>query len=97
MTKPRSLPEPKAIPTPQHACPFSWRGHCAIAAEPVPADKDSADARYKQVRRQGIYLAACIVDDVAALGIGHPEAVIDEIRRRICELVRCELQDSSRK
>lgn len=97
MPKPTSLPAPKEAPAPRHTCPFAWSGHCAIAEhDTVPVDYPSADTPYSQVRRQGIYLAACIVDDVATLGITHPEAVIDEIRRRLCELVRFELQESSR-
>jgi hypothetical protein len=95
--KSTSLPAPKETPAPRHACPFSWSGHCAIADDIIPVSSHPADARYIQVRRQGIYLAACVVDDVAALGINSPEAVIDEIRRRICELVRFELQEPSRK
>jgi hypothetical protein len=95
VTKSTHLPAPAETPAPQHGCPFRWRGHCAIADDILPATDRSSDARYLQVRRQGIYLAACIIDDVAELGIASPEAVIDEIRRRVCELVRLELKESS--
>lgn len=94
MTKPTRLPEVTAMPAAEQGCPFRWRGNCAAGHFAGGADTN-AEARYRQVRRQGIYLAACIVDDVASLGIGCPDAMIDEIRRRICELVRCELKTSS--
>jgi hypothetical protein len=95
VTKSTTQPAPAHPPAAQHGCPFRWRGHCAIADDILPATDQSADARYLQVRRQGVYLAACIVDDVAELGMTNPQAVIDEIRRRICELVRLELKQSS--
>jgi hypothetical protein len=97
MPKPTNLPAPQETPAPRHACPFAWSGHCAIGEAIAPGDEPTADMRYIQVRRQGIYLAACIVDDVAALGIRNPQAVVGEIRRRLCELVRFEMQESSRK
>ena len=40
-----------------------------------------------QARRQGLYLAACIVDEVDASGEENPKAVIEIIRKRIAELV----------
>lgn len=94
MKKPASLSTLHTPPTPASGCPFCRECHCARDGRPVPAgDKDP---RYVQVRRQGIYLAACIVDEVAALGAETPQAVIDEIRRRICELVRMELNGQHR-
>lgn len=95
MTEPTRLPAAPASRPAQPRCPFRWRG-CCPADPPAQVDDSDADARYVQVRRQGIYLAACIIDDVAGLGMATPEAVIDEIRRRLCELVRCELQASER-
>jgi hypothetical protein len=95
VTKPTRLPAPPAIPAAEAGCPFRLRGHCQ-AGNDTQRDEHSCDeARYIQVRRQGLYLAACIVDDVAALGITHPQAVIDEIRRRLCELVRYDLGQSN--
>ena len=76
-------------PDPGFACPFQWNCDSRIRAGADP------DSDYVQARRQGIYLAACIVDEVAALGIVSPQAVIDEIRRRICELVRRELNGTA--
>lgn len=76
-------------------CPFCW--HCRPATDtdrPLPAP--DGDSGYIQARRQGIYLAACVIDEVAALGLGSPQGVIDEIRRRICDLVRRELGAASR-
>jgi hypothetical protein len=69
-------------------CPLGLSRHaCGLrGGDPDP----HADATYSEARRQGIYLAACIIDEVAALGADSPEAVVDEIRRRICELVRDE-------
>jgi len=64
---------------------------CGQWQHPVPVNDQLSDPRYIQVRRQGIYLAACVIDEVAALDVESPQAVIDEIRRRICELVRYEL------
>jgi hypothetical protein len=92
MSKPTPLAAPAANMTPPQGCPFRWRGHCALEKNPAHSVDTSAEADYIQVRRQGIYLAACIVDDVAGLGLRNPDAVIDEIRRRICELVRYELK-----
>ena len=77
-------------PDPGSACPFRWNCDSWIRAGAGP------DSDYIQARRQGIYLAACIVDEVAALGVNSPQAVIDEIRRRICELVRHELNGVER-
>lgn len=89
-----SKPEKSFVPRPrgdsEADCAFGWNGQpAADAARPLSGSH--ADSGYLQARRQGIYLAACIVDEVAALGVGSPQAVIDEIRRRICELVRREL------
>jgi hypothetical protein len=78
-------PEPESGST----CPLQWNG------EPRARACAGRDSDYSQARRQGIYLAACIVDEVAALGVKSPQAVIDEIRRRICELVRHELNGSA--
>jgi len=95
MTKPTRIPAPTALDASARGCPFRWRGQCSGTHCNLQADAHGDDARYVQVRRQGLYLAACIVDDVAALGIRDPEVLIDEIRGRICELVRCELNGSS--
>ena len=76
-------------PDPGSACPLQWNCESRIRAGAA------ADSDYSQARRQGIYLAACVVDEVAALGIVSPRAVIDEIRRRICELVRRELNGTA--
>lgn len=82
----RLQPEPER----GFACPFQWNCDSRIRAGADP------DGDYIQARRQGLYLAACIVDEVAALGVNNPQAVIDEIRRRICELVRHELNGVER-
>lgn len=95
MTKPSPLPAPTATTPTEPGCPFRLRNGCPVAQASPGHDRDG-EARYVQVRRQGIYLAACVVDDVAALGLSSPERVVEEIRRRICELVRCELQASAR-
>lgn len=92
MTKPTRLPAQKDRGAHRHGCPFRLREFCSGSDCTRLADSNGDEARYIQVRRQGLYLAACIVDDVAGLGMRNPEAVIDEIRRRICELVRCELK-----
>lgn len=85
----------QSTPHSQPGCPFGW----SCVSEPnqgdTPPSESHLDGRYLQARRQGIYLAACIVDEVAALEVKSPQAVIDEIRRRICELVRYELSGSS--
>jgi hypothetical protein len=83
----RLLLRPK--PESGSACRLRWNCDAPACAGPGP------DSDYIQARRQGIYLAACIVDEVAALGVKSPQAVIDEIRRRICELVRHELNGSA--
>ena len=81
----------QARPDPAVGCPFRC-GHKALTVDASgAADGPVSDSQYAQARRQGIYLAACVIDEVAALGIRSPEAVVDEIRRRICELVRFEL------
>jgi hypothetical protein len=69
-------------------CPFGWNCH-ADRRRGSGADPHE-DAAYSEARRQGIYLAACIIDEVAALGTDSPQAVVDEIRRRISELVQIE-------
>ena len=81
-TDPNTVRGPAAGP----GCPLGWK---------CDADADAAadprrDAEYTEARRQGVYLAACIIDEVAALGAQTPEAVVDEIRRRIGALVRHE-------
>ena len=91
MKKPASLPALQAPPEPPSGCPFRRGCQCADSGNPVPVHDQLSDPRYIQVRRQGIYLAACVIDEVAALDVESPQAVIDEIRRRICELVRYEL------
>lgn len=78
-------------PVSQTSCPFRWSCQHGELDDPGPVNDVFSDSQYIQARRQGIYLAACIIDDVAALDADSPEAVIDEIRRRICELVRVEL------
>ena len=83
----RSLLQPEAQSGSD--CPLQWRCGSSTGAGKGP------DSDYIQARRQGIYLAACIVDEVAALGVRSPQAVIDEIRRRICKLVRHELNGSA--
>lgn len=87
-TRPFAL---QARPGPEDGCPFrcGCKTHTADAVS--AADVPFSDSQYTQARRQGIYLAACVIDEVAALGIRSPEGVVDEIRRRICELVRFEL------
>jgi hypothetical protein len=87
--RPLSLPEPSE---PGTACPFGWRCQSATDAPGGHRGEHCPETGYIQARRQGIYLAACIVDEVAALHPRSPDAVIDEIRRRICELVRHELK-----
>jgi hypothetical protein len=72
-------------------CPFRWSCKHGKLDDTSPLYDVLSDTRYVQARRQGIYLAACIIDEVASLGAPSPEAVIDEIRRRICDLVRVEL------
>ena len=84
-TRPLAL---QARPESPASCPF----RCGPQAH--AADAPFSDSQYTQARGQGIYLAACVIDEVAALGIRSPEAVVDEIRRRICELVRFELNGS---
>jgi hypothetical protein len=96
MKKPASLSTLQTPSTPVSGCPFCRECHCAKDGKPAPVRGSLRDPRYVQVRRQGIYLAACIVDEVAALGAETPQAVIDEIRRRICELVRIELNGEQR-
>lgn len=91
MKKPASLPALHAPPEAPSGCPFRRGCHCADSGNPVPVNDQLSDPRFIQVRRQGIYLAACVIDEVAALDVESPQAVIDEIRRRICELVRYEL------
>lgn len=90
MSNPRNSFVPQHHAEPEPGCPFRWQ--CRAAAErgrPLPApDTDSA---YIQARRQGIYLAACVIDEVAALELRSPQEAIDEIRRRICQLVHHEL------
>ncbi len=81
---------------PQTSCPFRWSCKHGKLDDTSPLHEVLSDTRYVQARRQGIYLAACIVDEVASLGAPSPEAVIDEIRRRICDLVRVELSGSPR-
>jgi hypothetical protein len=76
---------------PQTRCPFRWSCRHGKLDDGSPLYDVLSDTRYVHARRQGIYLAACIIDEVAALGAPSPEAVIDEIRRRICDLVRVEL------
>ncbi len=83
----RSLLQPEAESGPD--CPLQW--HCGSST----GAGTGTDSDYIQARRQGIYLAACIVDEVAALGVRSPQAVIDEIRRRICKLVRHELNGTA--
>ena len=89
-----SKPENSFVPRPRAGseadCTFSWNGQ-PVAETARPAPDSHADSGYLQARRQGIYLAACIVDEVAAVGVRNPQGVIDEIRRRICELVHREL------
>jgi hypothetical protein len=90
-TRPLAL---QGSPEPACGCPFcrEYKAHTADAIS--AADVSCSDSQYAQARRQGIYLAACVIDEVAALGIRRPEAVVDEIRRRICELVRFELSET---
>ena len=76
---------------PPASCPFRWSCRHGKLNDSGPGYELLSDARYIQARRQGIYLAACVIDEVASLGAPSPEAVIDEIRRRICDLVRVEL------
>jgi hypothetical protein len=96
MKKPASLSTSQTPPISASGCPFCRECHCAIDGKPMPVSGGLSDPRYMQVRRQGIYLAACVVDEVAALDVETPQAVIDEIRRRICELVRVELNGQRR-
>jgi len=96
MKKPASISNLQTPPTRATGCPFCQECQCAKDGRPAPVSDGLSDPRYVQVRRQGIYLAACIVDEVAALGAETPQAVIDEIRRRICELVRVELNRQHR-
>jgi hypothetical protein len=70
-------------------CPFGRQCYADPSGASSAADP-RCDAEYSEARRQGIYLAACIIDEVAALGASSPEAVVDEIRRRIGALVRHE-------
>jgi hypothetical protein len=79
----------------QSSCPFGWNCHAARDDGDLPASQQHPDAQYTQARRQGIYLAACIIDEVATLGIRSPQMLVDEIRRRICELVHRELSGNS--
>jgi hypothetical protein len=81
---------------PQTSCPFRWNCKHGKLDDSSAILDGLSDARYVQARRQGIYLAACIVDEVASLGARTAESVIDEIRRRICDLVRVELSGPSR-
>lgn len=70
-------------------CPLGR--HCHLPDGPNACSGDpSADVQFMQARRQGVYLAACIVDEVAALQVGTAQAAVDEIRRRISKLVRQE-------
>lgn len=54
-------------------------------------DKLISDSQYAHARRQGLYMAACIIDEVDKLKGKTPENIIDEIRLRLSELVRREL------
>ena len=83
-------------PEAQTSCPFRRSCQHGKLDGTGPVHDALSDAQYVEARRQGIYLAACIIDDVAALGADSPEAAIDEIRRRICELVRVELSGPPR-
>jgi len=91
MKRPASLAALHTPLEPQSGCPFRRGCHCADSGDQAPVNDQLSDPQYIQVRRQGIYLAACVIDEVAALDVESPQAVIDEIRRRICELVRYEL------
>ncbi len=81
---------------PQTNCPFRWSCQHGKLDVTSPEYDALSDTRFVQARRQGIYLAACIIDEVASLGARSPEVLIDEIRRRICDLVRVELSGSAR-
>ncbi|MCO6414511.1 MAG: hypothetical protein J5I92_17390 [Thiogranum sp.] len=70
----------------------NYPSHWSSDAEKSDANRRLIESlcnnQYIQARRQGLYLAACIVDDVEALGESNPNAVIDMIRKRIAELVQ---------
>lgn len=57
-------------------------------------DRLLSDSQYAQARRQGLYLAACIIDEVDNLKKSDPQKIINEIRSRLSELVRRELRDA---
>jgi hypothetical protein len=73
-------------------CPPGRHRHVSEAPDACSGDP-SADVQFMQARRQGVYLAACIVDEVAALQVGSAQAAVDEIRRRISKLVRQEFDN----
>ena len=55
------------------------------------ADGPRSAPDYAQARRQGLYQAACIIDEVEDLQERDPERIFHAIRARLSELVRGEL------